>query len=460
MLNYKTFAPMLAILFLLSFNQSILWNIKDALVITTSGAEVTPFIKVWAILPGAILFTFIFTKLSNRYSQEIVFYLMTSIFLLFYALFIFVIYPHHDQFHPSISSSYLENILPDGCKGLVSMYRHWTFTLFYVTCELWNTIVISLLFWSFANGVTLSSQARHFYSALSIVYNLAVVAAGMTSSSSQNYGSWPESMTLLVSIVIVSGVLAMSLFRWMNQKVGSRACETGDKRVEEKLSLRQSLLHVSKSTYLLSIGVIVIAYSLVINLAEVAWKDQLRSLYPFAGDYNQYIGHLQVFQGALAIFISLSMPFILRWGGWTKTALITPISMMACCLFFFGIFLFQDHLQDFLMTFIGISPLAAIVFFGSVQNCISKACKYSVFDTTKEMALIPLSYESKLKGKTAIDGLGARFGKSGSSIIHQGMLIVFTSVSASSLYVAIILLVAITLWIIATCYLGKRCNSY
>src|SRR5260221_14387684 len=113
--------------------------------------------------------------------------------------------------------------------------------------------------------------------------------------------------------------------------------------------------------------------------------------------------------------------------GWTKTALATPLLMMIFCLLFFGVLVFQDNLSGYFLAIVGMSPLAIAVFFGSIQNCMSKACKSSLFDSTKEMAYIPLSHESKLKGKTAIDGVGARFGKSGGSLIHQGLLMIFAT---------------------------------
>ncbi|MGZ3732309.1 MAG: Npt1/Npt2 family nucleotide transporter, partial [Parachlamydiaceae bacterium] len=93
------------------------------------------------------------------------------------------------------------------------------------------------------------------------------------------------------------------------------------------------------------------------------------------------------------------------------------------------------------------------------QNCFSKAAKYSVFDATKEMTFIPLEHEVKLKGKAAIDGVGSRLGKSGGSLIHTGLLMIFYRLSESSPYVAAILLVVILGWIIAAKSLGHQFNE-
>src|SRR3990172_9956811 len=94
----RKFIPLLLIFFLVGFNYSLLRATKDALVVTapSSGAEALPFLKVWAIVPMALLFTFIFTRVSNRLSREKIFYVMMSIFLVFFLLFMFVLYPCQD----------------------------------------------------------------------------------------------------------------------------------------------------------------------------------------------------------------------------------------------------------------------------------------------------------------------------------------------------------------------------
>ncbi len=35
-----------------------------------------------------------------------------------------------------------------------------------------------------------------------------------------------------------------------------------------------------------------VSYNLVMNLVEVVWKDQLRTLYPQPSDYNAYVNQL------------------------------------------------------------------------------------------------------------------------------------------------------------------------
>src|SRR5437667_5086837 len=90
--EWKKFFPMIGILFLIVFNYNFLRTFKDSMLVTAphSGAEALPFIKVWAILPGALLLTYIFTRLANKFPREKVFYIMMSVFLVFFFLFTFV----------------------------------------------------------------------------------------------------------------------------------------------------------------------------------------------------------------------------------------------------------------------------------------------------------------------------------------------------------------------------------
>jgi AAA family ATP:ADP antiporter len=387
-----------------------------------------------------------------------------------------VIYPYREALHPLESADYLQTILPAGFKGLISMYRYWTFTVFYVISELWSTIIMTVLFWGFANEITRLAEARRFYSVLAIASNFAAIVAGVTSVFVSQDGvfnpniplgndAWEQTMMILVLLIIGSGLLTMAIFRWMNKNVLNDPSYDDLHQIKRetkkkgKLSFKESLSYVSNSKYLICIAVIVVSYNLVINMVEVVWKDQLKNLFPSPSDYNNYINNLTAIQGVVSTLLALMLAKMINRMGWTWTALITPVVMIITCLGFFGILFYQDTLAAFFLSLVGMSPLAIAVFFGSAQNCLSKACKYSVFDSTKEMAYIPLSHESKLKGKAAIDGVGSRLGKSGGSLIHQGLLMVFATVTASAPYVGAILLLVIVFWCIAVKSLGKQFDS-
>lgn len=464
---------MMAMLSLIYFNYTVLRNTKDAIIITAAGANVIPFIKVWVMLPTAVLLAYLFTKLTNHYSQERVFYIMISGFLLCYALFAFFLYPNRDLFHPHLLADNLATWLPEGCTGLINMFRYWTFTGFYVISELWSSIIMSTLFWGFANEITRLDEARRFYGVLSIVGNGAAILASEAAvmlgkwvavHSTASDGGWETVIQVLVAAVIVSGIGTMLIFWWMNRTVLS-ASEFEELhttrtayRKRTKLSIKQSFAYLSNSKYLMCIAVIVVSYNLVINLVDIVWKDKLSQLYPSPVDYNTYMAHLTTATCLISSVVALFMPKIIECFGWTKTALITPVIMLVTCVGFFSFLL----LQNFTSTesiLIASSPLAFAVFFGAAQNALSKAAKYSVFDATKEMAFIPLAHDTKLKGKAAIDGVGSRLGKSGGSLIHQGLLLTFGQLSTIAPYVAAILLGVIFLWITATKSLGRQFNA-
>lgn len=471
----RKLVPMLLIIALICFNYSILRNMKDSVVVTASGAEVIPYIKVWVMFPMAILLTILFTKLSNRFSQERVFYIMIGVFLSFFVAFAFILYPNRDVLHPNDLADKLETVLPLGLKGWISMFRNWTFTGFYVMSELWASIILSVIFWGFANEVTRLGEASRFYSVFGIASNVATTFAGQTAiflseshfSTEWIFGvreSWEETQLILISVVVFNGLLTMGIFRWMNKRVLNDASfdefHRNKKAAKEKgkLSFRESFSYLSNSKYLICIATIVVAYNLVINLVEVVWKDRLRELYPNPAELNTYLNNLTTIMGIVSTITAIFMAKIISRFGWTKTALITPVVMLITCAGFFSFLFLKDHLS-WIVALTGTTPLAIAVFFGGAQNCLSKAAKYSVFDTTKEMTYIPLSHECKLKGKAAIDGVGSRFGKSGGSLIHQGLLVIFSSLSASAPYVAGILMAVICFWISAVKSLGKQFSA-
>ena len=469
----KKILPMALLFFLICFNYNILKNMKDALIITPkmSGAEVIPYIKVWAMLPTAILITFLFTRLSNIMTTEYVFYTMISFFLIYFAIFIFLIYPNREHLSLNYLSDFLQSILPAGFKGFIAMCRYWHLTSYYVIAEMWSNIILSVLFWGFANEITKIIEAKRFYAIFGLSANIATICAGHislfvcrfnNSINPKDNLAWQQTIFILISIVIVCGILIMLIYRWMHKKVltdpryyDSKAATESANKV--KMTMRENFARLFRSKYIFSIAFVVIAYNVIINLLEVIWKDHVRQLYPDPTDFTAYMNYIAIWTGIIAFIIAIFVTGnSLRRLGWAKTAFMTPIVLLITSVGFFGFMLYPNILVKITHSAIVYSPLVLVVFFGSVQNCLSRAAKFTVFDATKELAFIPLSRESKLKAKAAIDGVGSRFGKSGGSIIHQILLLIFGSLSNSAGCIAIILFSMLGGWLFMVKSLGKQ----
>ena len=156
----KKVIPLGLMFFCILFNYTILRDTKDVLVVTAKGssAEIIPFLKTWVNLPMAIGFMLIYTKLANVLSKEALFYACILPFIAFFGGFAFLLYPLKDVLHPVALADKILAFLGPSFLGPVAILRIWTFCLFYVMAELWGSVVVSVLFWGFANQVFISTS--------------------------------------------------------------------------------------------------------------------------------------------------------------------------------------------------------------------------------------------------------------------------------------------------------------
>ncbi len=472
----KKFIPMAMLFFFINFNYTILRDTKDALVVTAqgSGAEAIPFLKLWGVLPFAILFMLMYSKLSNVLTKPKLFYTMISVFIGFFMLFAFVLYPYRDALHPTEFADRLQSTLPQGFSGLIAIVRNWTYSLFYIMSELWGSVALSLLFWGFANDTTRPAESKRFYGVFGIGGNLAMIISGWFiiyfSKVRENLvpgaDPWGMSLNYMIAMVVVSALMIMGIYWWINKNVltDTRFYDTSEqqkaKKEKPKMSMTESFKYLAGSRYVRLLALLVISYGVAINLVEVTWKDQLKLLMKGnANDYSAFMGSFSQWTGLVTILMMLFVSSnVIRRFGWTVAALITPIVLLVTGAGFFSFIIFKDSLAGFIAMF-GTSPLVLAVVFGQIQNIMSKSTKYSLFDPTKEMAYIPLDQEAKVKGKAAIDVVGARLGKSGGSLVNQGLILFFGSIAVITPYVAAILFLIMFVWIWAAKGLGTMYNK-
>ncbi|MBN8827287.1 MAG: NTP/NDP exchange transporter [Sphingobacteriia bacterium] len=479
--NYemKKFMPLAFIMFCLLFNYTMLRDIKDTLVVNSAGASMIPFLKLYCVTPAAVLFVVLYIKLSNAFDRENLFYVIVTPFLIFFGLFGFLIYPNVEMFHPAVEHvAELHKQYPN-FSGFIDIYGYWTYSLFYVMAEIWGSAMVSLLFWQFANQVTRMTEAKRFYGLFAVIGNIGLIFSGQAEhyfNDVRNFAS-PDvadpyliSLKYLMTTVVLMGVGSMLTYRWMHKVVLTNPVYydesemSGNKssgKKKKKPGLMESAKIIFTSPELGLIAILIIAYGVSINLAELQWKHQLKLFY--AGDkngYNSFMGNYSTFVGIFTILFILGIGNnVLRALSWFGAAVITPLMTLLGGSVFFMFILGRDGMMEMISS-MKFTPIAAAAFLGAAIIMLSKAIKYSLFDPTKEMAYIPLDEELKSKGKAAVDVLGGRIGKAGGAFVQQAMFIALATkdVIAIAPYTFGIFAIVCVMWLVAVKALSKRVN--
>ncbi|WHQ47040.1 MAG: NTP/NDP exchange transporter [Candidatus Midichloria sp.] len=465
MLEAKKFIPMTLMMFFILFNFSTLRPLKDSLVIPNLGAEVISFVKLWCVLPSAVLFTIIYMKLSNVMDYEKLFYAVTSFFIVFFAIFAIVLYPYRDIVHPDPET--IQNLaeqLPN-LKWLILLAGKWSFALFYIFAELWGAAMINLMFWQFANRITKTEEAKRFYSMFGLIGNVGLIFAGNAiiqfSKMSTKAGNDNDLIVFSMSALIISGLLVMAIYRWMNVYVLTDpkcyAPKASEEKKKLKLSVSESVKLIFHSKYLGFIVLLVLCYGTTINLVEGPWKAKIRELYPTQNEYAHFMGEFIQWTGIVTILFMILGSNILKNVRWFTAAIITPLMILITGGGFFAFVIFEKELAPWMEDFMKMGPIVIAVFLGALQNVLSKATKYTMFDATKEMAFIPLDDELKSKGKAAVDIIGGRLAKSGGAIIQSSIFMLFPMATFSTITPILtgIFLLLMVCWILAVNGLNK-----
>jgi ATP:ADP antiporter, AAA family len=474
--NYeiKKFLPMGLMMFCILFNYTVLRDTKDSIIVNApgSGAEALAFIKLYGTTPMAILFMIIYAKLANVLSRQGLFYAALVPFLFFFGAFALFIYPNREMLHMAEATiKSLQGEYPR-LHWIIPVIGNWSYSLFYVLSELWGSVVISLLFWQFANEITRVPEAKRFYGMFGLIGNFGLMLSGYTvyhfsnirGSLPEGVDAWGVTLNYLMSFVVIAGLVVVGIYYWMDKNVltDPRFYEAGQssggkKKDKPKLSLSESFKYLIQSPYLGLIAIIVLAYGISINLVEGVWKGQIKIRFPNENDYNAFMGQFSAITGFVTVLLMIVGNNILRRFSWFTAAMITPVMILITSMIFFGVIMYSNEYSPTTMI-LGTTMVMVAVLTGLVQNVLTKSTKYSLFDPTKEMAYIPLDQELKVKGKAAVDVIGGRAGKSGGAFIQTMLLTVFIGSNLASLahVLAAVVIVIVVAWMYSVSNLSKR----
>ena len=453
------FAPLSFMFFLVMLSVMLVKNAEDTIVVSELGAESLSFLKLFGTMPVLIFFMRGYAKLSTRINREVLFYTTLAPFVSLFLLFAFLIYPNADFLHGSkeaidaLVNEHKEFTTP------ILVYKKWTFSLFFILTEIWMTVTISLIFWKFANEIVSVSESKRFYALFGIIGSLGVAASGVVIKMVPS-DNWAVMLEYIVLVVAVVAIMLVALYRWTCVNIlNSEEIEAAEnaRKSRPDLKISESVRLIYRSNILRYIAYIVLAQGLTVTLFEMVWKEQLSIEFPVKKDYSHYMATFSIMSGIFTVFFGILAQNILRRYGWRVGALILPGSLLIVGFFFFGFIMTDSNFETFIANALSMGTGMVIVWIGFFERLFAKSAKNSLYDPTIQMAYIPLGEQEKLKGKTAVDAVGGRIGKSGASLIIQILLpLGGGSLYAISPMLGWVFFVVVALWIYAVGRLSKE----
>ena len=474
----KKLIPLSLIFLCVSMTYTMLRGLKDIYVLKYMTADSIYLIKI-LVIPSIILFTFLYTHIAKRVDGYTRFNVVFGYFLAFVVLFTFVLLPNCELLKLNYIADKLNGSFPR-LKALWDAIRVWPISLLYIHAEAYGTMALGVAFWTFANSIFSSIQAKRMYGFLSTGAAIGCLLSGVIMLK------YSKATKLLFIVAIFSLIFIVVVY---NVLVGRIKADPDSYGVEEKpvktkskvkLTFIQSIKCLLKSRYLCFLTLIVLGYNMFIALLESIWKGKVGAYGKIVGKkfLEDHVDQYDIFTGAptnelidlakeagstatatiyawqsictgiLSLFLIFFVAGSMSRKSWKVRALFTPITAFVFSMVFYLFFKKMDLLSGFANMFD--KPLLLMfILFGMGILVFIKSSKYIFFDTSKEQAYIPLSEEEKVNGKAAIDAIGSRLGKGMSSIVISVLVAIFGGLNNISGMTFVVVFVIIALWLFA-----------
>lgn len=407
--SYVLFFQMFALVALLNVNYALLRSARNAIAVADlgGGAGMIPWFELLGTMPGAVLMTLALSWMLNRFPIQKVFFATLTLFVSFFLFFVLAIHPFLPAWEGVIAGwSWLPGrlMLAQFLPQLVSM-------LFFVMAELWKIALFTVLFWGMVNQHIPMEKAKVYYAPLMLGSSLGTILAGpvisFCTADAISNRSWSVSLILMMGMLACFSAVIALLFQKLSRSLSSFE-KTRPLEEKKTVSIWEGVKICLQSPYLLLLAWVTIADYVAYALGEVVFLDLLRQKFPDPREYCDYMGKLSLWSGILTAFSALVItPYLLRKCRWVVASLVTPICLLVTeGAFFFA--LWQPSLKGQLELF---------VLLGTLFFCLVRAAKYTLFDTSKEISFLLLPPLEKMQGKLVVDGMCARLGRGGGSLL-------------------------------------------
>ena len=421
----KTLAMgLLVMLTVIGYN--IMRGMKKAVMLSlpSAGAAYIPFVKTMLVMPLSIVIGAIYLLIRHKRGIVTAYYTITLSFLAYFLLFTFVLLPGIAYVTPD--PTWIANIQANypHFKFLIGLLSNWPIAIYYVAAELWGTYSLVVLFWQIANELYSPQEATDTYPFFIFISSISIIIASFVLQLLSASDAPLVSCTITMSLLTIGMIMIVNTLS--TQHDFSQTRYATPKNSKKTISLSDSIRLTLTSPHVLYIGICVFSFGMLVNFFELSLDHKLSEYYSDTKLLLEFQSWFTRTKGLLCIAANFINAILLRRIGWFGVAMITP----CICILSANLFLFSAYHVDFIQNALHLTSAEEMVLLtGCILLVVTYACKYSFFDTTKELAFTPLPNSVKASAKAVADGICGRAGKSGSSFV-QATLITVTAAQA------------------------------
>lgn len=484
--------------FLIVYIYSVSKDLKDAFVIGRQVAASISVLKVFWVPPIATCFSLLVQKMSVRMKNETILKVFLYGYIVYFVLYA-VALPFRDWLEPSKFIT-VDLLSDDKMKykdflafaASIMTFTSYTATLHFVASEVWGTIVLSLLFMQLFNEMCSEKQFKRFVPVVYFISNAGLLLSSATSFSMHKITNILEFhhrcyFYMAVFILLGSGTAGLLFVqRYLTNRVLPvpicRDSETKHKvRSKATVGFVEGLKLVFSTSVIIALCTMVLGYNVIIIMNESSYKScqsELAKREKRSTESSVLANKcLEEVVTAVLVMLFFLLPTreAIKWIGWTKYAMITPIGACATCVTVLGLAMIATGLYGENM-----SPINAFMsrtfskkdenarkimhweeYCGVLSTAGMKVLKYVAFDISKEYFAKRIDIAYRARFRAVYDGICARMGKAVGSILQLIFNQIFNTldIRTSSFPYLILALVILSVWVLSVVYLGKKYNK-
>lgn len=406
----------------------ILYCTKDTLIVHHISPESIVFLRTYLVLPFIFLFFLVSNKLSSLFGLKQFFMVLVTAFVVFQVGFAFVLYPNLEFFKFSISETTL------WLSPFYQLFVLWPLTLFYLVAEIWVVFVLGVIIWQAINTMNTVDSAKKNYHSLQFFSNVIIILTSqlILFINFTNAGDWCFSLKVKSLLLIPLGFLVVySIFILLpsgNLK----------KTKKKSISILSTLKLIAKSQKGTALFFLILFYAFCNTFSETINRFYIKNYALDIISYNNVMAMQSLFISIFTIIFIILGKFLVRYNLQILSIVLTPMFVLTTTITVICLSVFYPQ-HAWLLMMVSVLQLSVI-----------KSSKYGLIDPVKECCYLELDDEMKAQGKSFIDGISNRFGKTLGNFFQQFIFIAKGELSSSLLILMMFLAITSVFWIFNT----------